>query len=220
MKKLGLLFALFAAAVSASAQSLKPEDPYPLKAGINRGTADSFVGTHYWYFYADPGAIHVSVRLRDAKTALGVGLKTTLTVTLTDGARTWKPAIKYIGTQPNTTETAFEGKVAKRTKILLSVAPPQGTLLRTGGDYEIEVSGAADYGQLKDTGDPIVRTFDAKVQDYDGPYGAVKFNADGTVITANGFTGTWCLFDPKAASTPSSSAASATPPNTSLAPAS
>ena len=195
MRKLGLLFALLIAAVSASAQSLKPDDPYPLKAGINQGTADSFVGTHYWYFYANPGNVNISVRLRSAKTALGASIKTTLTITLTNAERTWKPAIKYITGQPNLTEATFGGKIATRTKALLSVAPPSGTLLRTGGEYEIEVNGTVDFGQVKETGDPIVRTYDPKTSHYSDDYGAVKFNADGTIVTANGFTGTWRVFD-------------------------
>jgi hypothetical protein len=95
----------------------------------------------------------------------------------------------------NPLKVTCDAKNPKRTEIVLAIAPPQGTLLRTGGDYKIEVTGAVDFGQLKDTGDPIVRTFDAKTGGYDGEYGAVKFNADGTVVTTNGYTGIWKAFD-------------------------
>ena len=195
MRKLGVLAGIFLTVVCASAQSLKPEDPYPLKAGINQGTADSFVGAHHWYFYANSGRVNVSVRLRSPKTALGTRINTTLTVTLQDAERKWGPAVKYIGTQPNLLEAKFGGPITKRTKVVLSIAPPNGTLLRTGGDYEIEASGDVDFGTVASTADPIIRTYDAKTSHYSDSYGAAKFNADGSVITANGFTGTWKVFD-------------------------
>ena len=196
MRRIFAAMALFVVfTVGASAQSLKPDNPYPLKAGINQGTADSFVGAHYWYFYANPGEVKVTVRLGSAKTALGASINTTLTVTLTDAAGTWKPAVKFLGNRSNLTQATYGGRIAKRTKILLSVAPPAGTLLRTGGDYQIEATGSADFDELKETGDPIVRTFEDKAMHTGESYGAVKFNADGSVVTASGLTGTWRVFD-------------------------
>ena len=195
MRAFALMAGLMFMVAVSSAQSLKPDDPYPMKAGINQGTADSFVGAHYWYFYANPGNIQVVVRLGSPKTALGARINTTLTVALTNGERTWRPAIKYVTSQPNQTEATYSGKITKRTKIVLSVAPPSGTLLRTGGDYEIEATGDVDFGAVTSTADPIIRTYDARTMHYSDEYGATKFNADGTVVTANGFTGTWKVFD-------------------------
>src|SRR5688500_6361068 len=120
MRRIFVLTALFAALTAATAaQSLKPDNPYPLNAGINQGTADSFVGAHYWYFYANPGEVKVTVRLGSAKTALGASINTTLTVTLTDAAGTWKPAVKFLGNRSNLLQATYGGKIAKRTKILL-----------------------------------------------------------------------------------------------------
>src|SRR5262245_38595564 len=74
-----------------SAQSLKPEAPYPLQAGINKGTADSFVGAHYWYFYVMPGDSQIKVRFANATTLYGSPMKnTTLTITVYDEKRTWR----------------------------------------------------------------------------------------------------------------------------------
>ena len=64
-----------------------------------------------------------------------------------------------------------------------------------GGDYELEATGDVDFGEATSTADPIVRTYDPKVSHYSDSYGATKFNADGTIVTANGFTGTWKVFD-------------------------
>ena len=51
------------------------------------------------------------------------------------------------------------------------------------------------FDEVKSAVDPIIRTYDAKAAHYNGAYGATKFLADGTVETANGFSGTWKVFD-------------------------
>ena len=56
MNKLATLFSIGCMALScATAQSLKPEAPAPLQAGVNRAVADSMVGSQYWYFLSGPG---------------------------------------------------------------------------------------------------------------------------------------------------------------------
>jgi hypothetical protein len=179
--------------VCASAQSLKPEDPYPLKDGINRGTSDSLVGTHYWYFYAVPGSSTVKVRLKTPTTLYGAQMKTTLTVTLTDAKRTWR-STKLLNATTNGSEISFTAdKVAKRQTIVVAVAPPNQNLLRMGGDYEIEVTGNAEFNGETGNGEPIVRTYDSKMNSY----GATRFLADGSIIASDGTRGTWKAFDPE-----------------------
>jgi len=195
MRKLSIVIALFLAVVGVSAQSLKPESPYPLKAGINQGTSDSLVGTHYWYFYAAPGNNTLTVRFKNPTTLYGATLNTTLTITVTDDKRTWK-LVKYVTGNRNQSEATFtSNKLDKRVKIIVSIAPPNQNLLRMGGDYEIEATGDVAFGDAETSVDPIVRTYDPKTSHYSESYGAVKFNADGTIVTANGFTGTWKVFD-------------------------
>ena len=194
MRKLGLLLALFLAAGAASAQSLKPESPYPLKAGINQGTSDSLVGVHYWYFYATPGTSRITVRLRTPTTLYGAAINNTLTITVRDekGGR----AVKTVNGSPNGRETTFTApKVDKRLKIVVSVAPPNQNLIRMGGDYEIEATGDVEFVGATSTADPIVRTYEAKTGR--NSYGAAKFFADGTIETSNGYRGTWKAFDPE-----------------------
>lgn len=192
MRKLGVLAVILSAVVCASAQSLKPGEPYPLKPGINQATSDSLVGTHYWYFYATPGDSKVTVRLKNATTLYGANLNTILTVTLSDEKRAWR-SVKTITSKPNQTETIFAAdKVAKRMKIVVSVAPPNQNLIRMGGDYEIVASGDVDFGEASAASDPIVRTYDSKTNNY----GATRFLADGSVVASDGSTGTWKAFDP------------------------
>ena len=179
-----------------SAQSLKSEAPYPLQAGINKGTSDSLVGTHYWYFYAMPGDSQVKVRFANATTLYGAPIKnTTLTITLYDEKRTWRNT-KVVTPQRNQTDATFTAeKVKNRMKIIIAVAPPSGTLLRMGGEYEIEATGAVQFDEVKSAADPIVRTYEPKVAYGGNVYGTTKFLADGTLETANGYHGTWKLFD-------------------------
>jgi hypothetical protein len=181
------------AAVCASAQSLKPDEPFPLTDGINRATSDSLIGTHYWYFYAVPGSSTVKVRLKTPTTLYGAQMKTTLTVTLTDGKRTWR-STKPLTANPNGAEVSFTAdKVAKRQTIVVSVAPPNQNLLRMGGDYEIEVTGNAEFNGEAGAAEPIVRTYDSKMNNY----GATRFLADGSIIASDGTRGTWKAFDPE-----------------------
>ncbi len=193
MKKLSFMITFFLAAGIASAQSLKPESPYPLKAGINKGTSDSLVGTHYWYFYATPGSNRLSVRFKQPTTLYGAQINTSLTITLNDEKKTWRTT-KVINANSKTPEATFTAdQVKSRMKIIVSVTPPNQNLIRMGGDYEIEATGDVQFDEAKSAADPIVRTYESKVNSY----GAIKFLADGTIEAADGSRGTWKAFDPE-----------------------
>lgn len=162
-----------------------------MAAGINQGTSDSLVGTHYWYFYAAPGNNRLTVRFKQPTTLYGAQPNTALTITLYDEKKTWRTT-KIVSTNKNATEATFTAeKVGKKMKIIVSVMPPNQTLIRMGGDYEIEATGDVAFDEVKNAADPIIRTYDSKVNSY----GAVKFLADGTVEAANGSRGTWKAFD-------------------------
>lgn len=191
MTKFYTFAAVLILSASFSAQSLKSDDPYPLKDGINRGTSDSLVGTQYWYFYATPGSNKVTVRLKQATTLYGAQMKTTLAVTLTDAKRTWK-ATKMLTATPNGGEVSFAAdKITKQQTIIVSVAPPNQNLVRMGGDYEIEVTGNVMFNGENARVEPIVRTYDSKMNSY----GATRFLADGSIVAADGTRGRWKIFD-------------------------
>jgi hypothetical protein len=194
MRNLVLLISLLiAAAALASAQSLKPENPYPMKAGINRATSDSLVGTQYWYFYATPGSSRLTVRLKTPTTLYGAQLNTIVAVTLTDDKHTWRNT-KTVTTRPNQTEATFTADNVKKTmKIIVAVAPPNQNLIRMGGDYEIEASGNVQFGEVSGSADPIIRTFQSMVNSY----GATRFLSDGSVVASDGSRGAWQAFDPE-----------------------
>ena len=167
MRKLSLLITLFLAVGCASAQSLKPQSPYPLKAGINQGTSDSLVGTHYWYFFVTPGNNRLTVRFKNPTTLYGTELNNNvLTITVSDEKKNWK-VVKTVSSNKNTSEATFvSNKVDKKIKIIVSVAPPNQNLIRMGGDYEIEATGDVQFDEVKSAVDPIIRTYDPKTMHY------------------------------------------------------
>jgi hypothetical protein len=76
-------------------------------------------------------------------------------------------------------------------------------LLRNGGDYSLTVSGdAVDFARAHAAGpEQIAGTYSVTVcaPDFDCRSGlAVRFGADGTVVTTDGHSGTWRVFDPDA----------------------
>lgn len=191
MKKISLLVVFLLMVGSVSAQSLKREKPYPLQAGINKGTADSLIGIQYWYFYAVPGSSKMIVRFPTPTSLYGAQPNTVLTITMSDEKMTWR-VTKTVTSNRNSSEAVFTAeKVKTGMKILVSVAPPNQKLIRMGGDYEIEVKGDVEFDEIKNEVDPIVRTYDSKVNSY----GATKFLADGTLETSDGLSGTWKVFD-------------------------
>jgi len=191
MKVITLIVWLVISVGIVSAQSLKSDSPYPMRSGINRGTSDSLVGTHYWYFYAVPGSNRLTVRFLQPASLYGAQMNTALTVTLADEKRTWRVTKTVTGSK-NAQEAVFiADKVGKRMKILVSIAPPNQNLIRMGGEYEIEANGSVEFGESASAEDPIVRTYESKVNDY----GTLKFLADGSVQASDGSIGTWRLFD-------------------------
>jgi hypothetical protein len=188
MNKLAKLFSICCMALTCAAQSLKPEAPAPLQDGVNRGLADSMVGPQYWYFLSGPGEVQVIARF---KTTMAQLVREPLTVTLYDEKRTWHVTKVVISEKGALGETTFTGKLEQKRKTIISVAPPSGGLLRTVGEYELQVTGAVQFEAAENSRDPIIRTFFSKVNDY----GTTKFLASGTVEASNGSNGTWKVFD-------------------------
>lgn len=194
MRKLIVLALLMTAVGAVSGQSLKPENPYPMSAGINKGTSDSLVGTQYWYFYAMPGSNRVTVRLKTPATLYGSQMNNNVvTITLYDEKRTFKVTKAVTGIKNSSEATFTADNVKSRMKIIVSVVPPNQNLVRMGGEYEVEATGNVQFADAGSKGDPIVRTYTSMVNSY----AATRFLADGSVLTSDGSRGTWRSFDPE-----------------------
>jgi hypothetical protein len=183
--------ALVLSTTSAFAQSLKPEAPAPLQAGINKGTVDNFVGTQYWYFLSEPGATHLHAQFKSMG-LMGNPYKSTITITLSDEANSWHTS-KILTSDSQSVDYTFDGELKKPTKILVTVAPPSGGLVRMGGEYQLEATGAVSFGQ-KSTVDPVIGTY-KQMCGYTSLLGACKFLPDGSIQTSSGANGKWQLFD-------------------------
>jgi hypothetical protein len=189
---LAMAFAMVLSVTSARAQSLKSEAPAPLQPGINKGTVDNFVGTHYWYFTGGPGQTRVHAQFKSGG-LMGNAYKVDTTFSLYDQARTWRTN-KVLSSEGKIVDYTFLGDLKKPTTVCVSVAPPAGGLVRMGGDYELEVSGAVAFGSAS-TADPIIGTY-KEMTEYTADLGDCKFSADGSIQTTSGVSGNWKLFDP------------------------
>jgi hypothetical protein len=191
--RLALIFGLtlVLSTTVAQAQSLKPETPAPLQPGINKGTVDNFVGTHYWYFIANPGQCHVHAQFQPMS-LLGNPYRATITITLSDGGHNWSTS-KSLSSDNKIVDCTFDGDLKKPTKVLVTVAPPSGGLVRTGGDYQLEVTGPVSFGE-KSNADPVIGMY-KQMGGYTSLLGDCKFAADGTIQTTSGANGNWKLFD-------------------------
>jgi hypothetical protein len=179
------------AAAPAMAQSLNPKTPAPLQPGINTSTVDNVVGTQYWYFDGLPGEIHVHCNFKPMS-MLGANFQNSINISLSDAAGTWKTP-KTLSSDSKITDCTFDGKLTKPTRVVVTVAPPSGGLVRMGGDYQITVTGAVAFG-APSSSDPVVGTY-KEMSGYTKDLGDCKFNADGTVVTTSGESGKWKLFD-------------------------
>ncbi|MBX3076406.1 hypothetical protein KF728_24320 [Candidatus Obscuribacterales bacterium] len=176
----------------ADAQSLKPEAPTPLRPGINRGLVDALVGPQYWTFMAQPGENKVHVTF-SAMGIYGSAPRTSVTFTMSDPGNTWHTS-KVITSQGTPIDATFDGTLKKPTKVIVTVAPPTNALLRVGGNYEIEVTGAVSFLPSSAPTTPIVGVY-KQLAGYTKPLGDCKFTSDGKVVTTSGASGDWKIFD-------------------------
>lgn len=188
---LAFTFGLIFSTTGAWAQSLKPGAPAPLQPGINKGTVDSTIGIHYWFFNAEPGHVHVQVQYKSMG-LLGNVSRSTATFTLYDAANTWRTP-KFLTSDIKAVVDSFDGDMKKPVKLMLSIAPPPNGLVRVGGDYEVTVTGAVAFAPPSNE-EPIVGMY-KQMCEYTSLLGDCKFSADGGIQTTSGAAGNWKLFD-------------------------
>jgi hypothetical protein len=173
--------------VLAGAQSLHVQSPAPLHAGTNHAAVDSFVGDHYWFFYAEPGHFHIQFAAGSSQEGFTIGSRAVAGAAF--APKTPGAVIKF---QESRTGTTFDGTVTQRTRVIVEVDPRKSSLVRQTTDYTLTVTGNASFGGERAGGPaPIVGTYIAKLNDY----GAVKFLPNGSIVASNGAHGMWKLFD-------------------------
>ena len=175
----------------ATAQSLKLDAPAPLHQGNNQALIDSFVGDHYYYFYAEPGKFHIAWTFSGAQEGFDVGGKPSFVAVFNP-----RTAGSQITHKDGPTGGVYDGSVTQRTRVLAGVSPVNSKLVRQTTPYIIVVTGNVSFGNASAGPDPIVGAYAQKLLFSGEPaLGAVKFLANGKILSSNGGTGTWAVFD-------------------------
>lgn len=200
------LAGIFAGAVLAAGigapvygQSLNSKAPTPLVPGENRGTVDNQVGSQYWSFQYVAGKANISVHF----TSMGLfGNPTSATVEVVlHGADGKVFGSRSLTSNGKVAQTDWPGTFTGPGTTIIEIKPTGTNLVRGGGDYGITVSGeAVSFAGAHAAGpEQIVGTYSVMVcaPDFDCQSSlAVRFQADGTVITTDGHKGKWSAFDP------------------------
>lgn len=131
----------FAGAVG-QAQSLDPQKPAALGSGVNKGNVDNGSGPHYYYFWAGPGHIDIKMAFKEMG-VLGAPFRQSLTFDLYDETRKLV-SHNAVVSQTDLARIETGGDFGSRHRIMLAVVPQKG-LVRLGGYYEIEITGAAAF---------------------------------------------------------------------------
>jgi len=141
----------------AWAQSLDPHHPAPLQPGDNTGTVDNFVGANYFYFTSGPGPATIIVSFKSMG-LLGNAQRSSLNVELTDDKHSWVEK-RTISSLAQSSTTKMVGNLKVPTRLILSVIPPSGGLVRAGGDYVVSATGAVKFDPPLDPTALIVGTY-------------------------------------------------------------
>ena len=177
---------------AAFGQSLDPRDPAPLQPGDNTGTVDNFVGSNYFSLTGGPGAVTITVSY-SSMSLLGNAQRSALNIELSDDKKSWTEK-RTISSMKQSSSTTMTGNLKVPTKLILSIIPPSGGLVRMGGDYTVTATGAAKFDPPLSPTQLIVGTY-TPMSIHDNEDTAAKFSADGTLEFASGTTGKWKLFD-------------------------
>jgi hypothetical protein len=123
------------------AQSLDPHKPAPLGPGVNKGNVDGLTGSHYYYFLAGPG--HVNVKMAFLEMGLfGNPRQEALSFEFYNESGNMSHYAVVSFDHLERIETG--GDFGSRQKIVLAIVPQKG-LVRLGGYYEVEVTGAGTF---------------------------------------------------------------------------
>lgn len=186
------LCAFLLAASAAHPQSLDSRHPAPLQPGPNSGTVDNFVGNNYFAFSGGPGQVTVVVSY-NSMSLLGNAQRSTLTIQLSDEKRSWVET-RTISSLKQSNSTTMVGNLKVPTRMVLYVFPPNGGLVRAGGDYTVTATGAVKFDPPLSPIEQIVGTY-TPMSVHDNEDTAAKFEPNGRLEFASGTTGQWKLFD-------------------------
>ncbi|WP_180541904.1 hypothetical protein, partial [Nevskia soli] len=177
------------------AQSLDPNNPTPLKPGVNSGHVDTQTSVHYWSLTGEKGIVKVSVSFRSVS-ILGANIRTPLGIEMYPPNAPDKKFTKTLFSTGDEVEYTIEGPCAAECTEVLAILPPRAAV-NLGGDYKIQaIQGIRFAEAAKTEPDSIVthhfRKFGCNDTD---PQCAISFLPNGVIALPGGDRGTWKLFD-------------------------
>ncbi len=139
-------------AIVLSVQRLEAGDtkpvPVPLAAGVNKGNVDNVSGPKYFSFWVGPGPVTINLAYKSLG-IFGNPLRENMHFNLytADGKLLNEWTLQSVD---KLVRNAFPGDIPARTLYVLEVKAQDGGI-RLGGYFEIEVTGAVDFGNTKNT---------------------------------------------------------------------
>lgn len=127
---------------SSHANSAEATHPLPLSRGANKGNVDNVTGAHYYYFWAGPGHIDMKMAFKEMG-VLGNPFRQALSFDFyTEDGKILSH--NSIVSTANLERITNSGDFGSRHRVTLAIVPQQA-VIRLGGYYEIEVTGAATF---------------------------------------------------------------------------
>jgi hypothetical protein len=188
----GLAASLLFSSVAAFGQSLDARHPAPLAEGANSGTVDNFVGNNYFTFTGGPGSVTVTVSY-NSMSLLGNAQRSALNIEMSDDKHSWTER-RTITSTKQSSSTQMVGNLKTPTRLILSILPPQGGLVRMGGDYTVTATGAVKFDPPLSPAELIAGVY-TPMSVHDNEDTAAKFEPSGRLEFASGTVGSWKLFD-------------------------
>jgi len=154
-KAVVILFAFalcgFNSCLAQDTNSAKPV-PVPLAPGINKGNVDNISGPRYFWFWAGPGLVTVNMAFKDFG-LFGNPLRQVMhfNIYTADGTLLTPLTVESVDKLEH---LSVPGKIPTRTKYVIEVKAQDATI-RMGGYYELSVTGAVDFGEIKNTSQKV-----------------------------------------------------------------
>jgi len=126
--------------------------PVPLAPGINKGNVDNISGPRYFWFWAGPGLVTVNMAFKDFG-VFGNPLRQVMHFNIYTADGTLLSPLQ-VESVDKLEHLSVPGKIPTRTKYVIEVKAQDATI-RMGGYYELSVTGAVDFGDIKNTSQKV-----------------------------------------------------------------
>jgi hypothetical protein len=126
--------------------------PVPLAPGINKGNVDNISGPRYFSFWAGPGPVKIDMSFKDMG-VFGNPLRQVMHFNLyTADGKLLNPFV--VESVDKLERLSSPGTIPTRTQYVMEIKAQDATI-RMGGYYELSVTGAVDFGDVKNSSQKV-----------------------------------------------------------------